>query len=217
MLHHLFEVHGFGETCVHLHADNCSGQNKNRYMMYYLMWRVHAGLHEEIKLSFLPVGHTKFSPDWCFGLMKQCFRHTKIGDLDDIANSISQSSFVNVPQLVGTLDGTVFAPTYNWSEFFENHTIKTALKGISKMHHFEFTARKPGMVLVKESSDGVERSIRLFKDTSWKPSAEQLPSLVVPNGLSIERQWYLFDKIMEFCPDDKKDAVCPEPTYPRPN
>ena len=27
MLHHFFEVHSFGERRVHLHADNCVGQN----------------------------------------------------------------------------------------------------------------------------------------------------------------------------------------------
>ena len=82
MLHHFFQTHGIGEKSVHLHADNCAGQNKNRFMMYYLMWRVRTGLHEEVTISFLPVGHTKFSPDWCFGLMKQRFRRTKIGDLE---------------------------------------------------------------------------------------------------------------------------------------
>ena len=97
MLHHFFDVHGFGERHVHLHADNCVGQNKNRFLMYYLMWRVMAGLYDEATISFLPVGHTKFAPDWCFGLMKQCFRRTKIGDLDDIANCVSLSSAVNVP------------------------------------------------------------------------------------------------------------------------
>ncbi|XP_065892160.1 uncharacterized protein [Dysidea avara] len=124
MIHHFFANHGIGETSVHLHADNCYGQNKNRYMMGYLMWRVLTGLHREIKISFLPVGHTKFTPDWCFGLAKQTFRRTKVGSLDDIANVISTSSFVNVPQLVGTLEGDYFVPTYNWSEFFEEHTRK---------------------------------------------------------------------------------------------
>ncbi|ELT97007.1 hypothetical protein CAPTEDRAFT_199779 [Capitella teleta] len=30
-LHHYFERYGLGETDVHLHCDNCSGQNKNRF------------------------------------------------------------------------------------------------------------------------------------------------------------------------------------------
>ena len=71
MLHHFFEVHGLGEKKVHFHADNCGGQNKNSAMVGYLLWRVLTGLHENITLSFMITGHTKFSPDWCFGLMKK--------------------------------------------------------------------------------------------------------------------------------------------------
>lgn len=211
MLHHFFEVHGFGEKYVHLHADNCVGQNKNRFLMYYLMWRVMAGLHTEITISFLLVGHTKFAPDWCFGLMKQCFRRMKIGDLDDIANCVSQSSTVNVSQLVGSLDGTTFVPTYYWSDFFEGIMKKTALKGISKLQHFRFSTAKPGMVYVKESSSAVEREIQLVRNTTWQPSPHELPEVVQPNGLSAERKQYLYEKIREFCPDNKKESVCPIP------
>ena len=71
MLHHFFEVHGLGEQDVHLHADNCGGQNKNNAMVGYLLWCVLTGLHQNITLSFMITGHTKFSPDWCFGLMKK--------------------------------------------------------------------------------------------------------------------------------------------------
>jgi len=70
MLHHFFQVYGLGETVVHLHADNCSGQNKNQYMMQYLAWRVLSQKHK-ITLSFLPVGHTKFFPDAGFGMLKR--------------------------------------------------------------------------------------------------------------------------------------------------
>ena len=67
LLHHFLATHSLGETSVHFHADNCCGQNKNYFLMSYFMQRVLVGLHKEIKVSFLPVGHTKFSPDWCFG------------------------------------------------------------------------------------------------------------------------------------------------------
>ena len=120
MLHHFFKAHGLGESSVHLHTDNYTGQNKNRYMMYYyyLMWRVLTGQHKEMTVSFLPVGDTKFVPDWCFGLLKQRSFRTKIGNLDDIANCVSLSSSVNVPQLVGSLDGSTLVSMYNWSEHF---------------------------------------------------------------------------------------------------
>lgn len=36
MIHHYFSHHGLGETCIHLHADNCSGQNKNNFFLWYL-------------------------------------------------------------------------------------------------------------------------------------------------------------------------------------
>ena len=196
MLHHFFEAHGMGECSVHLHADNCTGQNKNwyenydiivycsciaqgkslmylyiyRYMMYYLMWRVLTGLHEEVKISFLPVGHT-----------------TKVGDLDDIANCVSLSSFVNAPQLVGSLHGSVFIKTYNWSEHFEEHIVKTALKGISQKHHFRFASSSPGAVFVKSVGSNSERKINLLKNATWNPSAHELPPVVVPSGLSRER------------------------------
>lgn len=212
MLHHFFATHGFGERSVHLHANNCTGQNKNRFMMYYLMWRVLCGLHDEITLSFLIVGHTKFAPDWCFGLAKQCFRRTLVSSLDDIANIVARSSIVNIPQLVGTLEGDVFVPTYNWSEFFEDHVVKTALRGISKLQHFRFSCSTPGVVYVKSSSAGSEKKITLIKEQSWKPLPSDLPEIVVPNGLTSERQLYLYEKIREFCTDSTKDLVCPRPS-----
>ena len=125
MIHHFFDTHGCGETHVYLHADNCTGQNKNRFMMHYLTWRVMVGLHEEISLPFLLVGHTKFVPNWCFGLAKQCFRKTNVFNLHDISNTVSRFSFVNAPQLVGDLDGYVYVPICDWSTYFEDKMIKT--------------------------------------------------------------------------------------------
>ena len=57
-------------------------------------------LHEDITLSFLLVGHTKFAPDWCFGLIKQKYRKTVVGCLDDIKEVVD-----NYAKLVGSQEG----------------------------------------------------------------------------------------------------------------
>ena len=62
------------------------------------------GLHNEINIFSLPVGHTKFSPDCCFGL-KQQYKKITINCLDDIVRVANRSATPNVAQLVGTQSG----------------------------------------------------------------------------------------------------------------
>ena len=162
------------------------------HMMYYLMWRVMTGQHREIILSFLPVGHTKFFPDAGFG-----FKLTKVGCLDDIAAVVRSSATMNYAQLVGDQQGNVIVPSYNWIEHLEPHITKTALKGIKKMAHFRFSSDSPGYVFVKSSSDAIiGRKIKLLKDRSWIPQATSLPDETIPNGLSLQRQWYLYTRVL---------------------
>lgn len=58
-VHHYFQNRGLGETQVHLHANNCLGQNKNNYFIWYLAWRTIMHLHESINYSFPIADHTK--------------------------------------------------------------------------------------------------------------------------------------------------------------
>ena len=88
-------------------------------MIQYLMWRVLTKQHQEITLPFLPVGHNKFFPDAGFGMLKCQFRRTKVGCLYDIAEVVRKSAVLNHCQLVGTQDGEVLVPTYDWAGFFE--------------------------------------------------------------------------------------------------
>ena len=179
--------------------------------MQYLAWRVLSGLNKCITLSFLIIGHTKFSPDWCFGLFKQAYQRTKIGCLDDIVQVVEKSAVVNHAQLVGTQDGKVIVPTYDWADFFDSPFRQRALKGIKAMHHLTFTETKPGYALVKDSVDSPERELKLVEDDKWKPQPTDLPSIIPPPGLSLERRQYLFEKIREFCPEECQDLVCPDP------
>ena len=91
-LDHFFANHGLGEKKVHLHCDNCSGQNKNNYLLWYLAWRVMHSLHLSVSLNFLITGHTKFGPDWCFGLIKQNYRRHMVSCLEDIVDVVKTST-----------------------------------------------------------------------------------------------------------------------------
>ena len=134
-LHYFFAKYGLGEEIAQLHCDNCSGQNKNQFMMAYLAWRCIFNLHKEIHVYFLVAGHTKFSPDWAFGLFKQRFRRSHISALRDIEEACRSSTFtgVNIPQLVGTEAGEVLVPTYDWRTFLSRFF--KAFTGIKKLHH----------------------------------------------------------------------------------
>ena len=156
--------------------------------------------------ALLIVGHTKFAPDWCFGLLKRAFWRTRVGCLDNIIRVVAE---VNHAQLVGAQDGTVIIPTYNWANYFDPFFKLTTFKGIKAMHHMWFSRLQHGKAYVKNSVDS-QVEISVLKDEGWQPDKE-LPPIVPPPGLSMEWRKYLFDKIQEFCPPQCRDIVCPEP------
>ena len=213
MLHHFLAIHNFGEANLHLHADNCSGQNKNRYVMQYLAWWILSGLNKKIILSFLIVGHTKFSPDWyVFRSVQADIQANKdrvLGRHCASGGDIGSFQSCSVGWHSG---GKVLVPTYDWATFFDQPFRQQALKSIKSMHHLTFTDSRRGYVIVKDSVDAPEKEIKLSQDDEWAPNAEDLPPIIPPPGLSLERRQYLFEKISEFCPEDCQDLVCPNPT-----
>ena len=170
------------------------------------------GLHKSICLSFLVVGHTKFSPDWCFGLLKQKFKRTAVNSLDDLVSVVNQSAVVNKTQLVGSQSGEVMVPTYDWADYLGPHFDK--IPHIKAQHHFHFLSSRPGEVTVKQLCDSEEVSHHILRDNTWTPSTEELPQRLIPKGLSLDRKWYLYKKIHEFCSPDTRDLVCPYPPSP---
>ena len=107
-------------------------------------------------------GHTKFSPDWCFGLAKQKLQRSIIGCLDYLANVITNSAAPNITELIGLEDGTVLVPTYYWVEFLGLHFRK--IPQINKQYHFIFTTTSRGKVALKEMNNSEEVKFKMLKD-----------------------------------------------------
>lgn len=135
-LHHFFENFGLGETDANLHCDNCSGQNKNRFMLWYCIWRCCIGLHRSITLNFMIAGHTKFAPDGCFGLLKRAFKRHEVSSLSELKSVVEGSAVLNEAQLVGLEEGTSLVPVSDWQAFFADNF--RPLPDIKNYQHFRF-------------------------------------------------------------------------------
>lgn len=209
-VHHYLETHGLGETHAYLHADNCTGQNKNNYFLWYFAWRVINELHQSINYSFLIAGHTKFAPDRCFGLIKRAYKVNFISSLYEFARMVDccSTTGVNKAQLVGTHDGQEIVPVYDWAAFLSEYFTK--LPNIKKYHHFHFSMDEPGKVYFKEHRFSQERSLMLLKDPTVMPPLV-LPCKLRPEGLSQERKQYLYREIRPFCKYGTEDLVAPAP------
>ena len=173
------------------------------------------GLHETISLNFLIAGHTKFVQDWCFGLIKKKFRRTQVSCLNDIAKVVTAStpSGCNKAQVVATENGQVSVEIFDWQTFLKQY-FKT-LPALLTYHHFDFDSSSGGVVKVREFSDSDPISVNIVSKGAILPcNAVEFPQVIPSPGLSLTRQWYLFEQIRDFCPFESRDVTCPLPLEP---
>ncbi len=215
MLDAFFRLHGLGECAAHLHADNCVGQNKNNYLIWYLMWRVMNGLHEKIALTFMPPGHTKFSPDSYFGLFKIKYRKSTIDTLGDLVACVSHTSENGalVPQPYGKHLG-FREPIYeyrNWCHYLERFF--KPIDHITNYNYFAFDHERPGWVSLKRKMNDECEDVFLLKSRRFRfQHPVYYPPAVAPDGLSDERQQYLYKQVRPHVRNPyKRDLTCPKP------
>jgi len=167
-------------------------------------------------MHFMPPGHTKFAPDWCFGLLKRAFRRSEVHCLDDLASIVEGSTpqtYINRAQIVQS-EAAHDEPnviSYDWHTFFQHARFRT-LPGIKKLMHFRFTSEMPGFVLYRESLTSPEIQFQLVANVAdTLADMPDLPPVVPPPGLSPERQAYLFSNIRQFVREEAKDILTPAP------
>ena len=214
MVHHYLKHYSHGEDIICLHADNCVGQNKNNIMTSYLAWRVAIGLNKSCELSFMLPGHTRFSPDRFFGLIKRRYRRTDVSSLIEIAQLVEESTTggQNKAFVIGSEDPSKPFQYYDWAGFLS--TFFTHIPHITSYHNFLFSKDHPSEVTVREFADTEEKKIVILK-SGITIDKTALPSVLIPSGLSEQRKRYLFDEIRPFCDEKYQDVTCPEPRVSR--
>ena len=98
---------------------------------------------------------------------------------------------VNEVQLVGSQTEEPIVTMYDWAEFFELRVKKIPL--ITSYHHFEFESTSKGKVTIREYNDTSPSKLTLTN--SWLFRCWWISGVITPSGLSLKRQWYLYNKI----------------------
>ena len=197
-----------------LTADNCVGQNKNNPVIQYLMYRVMTGKHKSINLSFMLVGHTKFSPDGYFGLIKKRYRRSKIYTYDHLVDVINLSTTggFNTCQRYRDSQGREVFQFRKWSTWLGK--IFKKLPEITRYQHFRIDENALGEIAVKMSVDAKEETFALLKKKADRLDEKlgKLPPVHPIKDLSPKRQWYLYDMIRPHIPTEAdKESTAPKP------
>ncbi|WAR04042.1 hypothetical protein MAR_010600 [Mya arenaria] len=179
---------------------NVSGQNKNRYVLAYLSWRIQMGLHEEILLLMQIPGHTRCLVDSGFANIKKLFRRCDVDSLAQLAEVVDKSSKSNVPVPYKKTDGSE-----NWAYLQLDFL---PVRGIQKYHSFQFCKADSSAVYVKRTSGEPETRVQLMKRAAVLPQG--MPNTVTPAVLTAERRRYLRMHVRQYVRPACSDSTCPE-------
>jgi len=140
MLDHYIETYIPTGSSLILYADNCCGQNKNQFLIGYLSYLVKIKKKlKHVELYFMIVGHTKFSPDSHFGLIKQ---RLKISVCESILDVIGENGIIRKSSknnfCIAYKDPFLETVNFNWRDWknSQEYVIDTLLESIQKVQIF---------------------------------------------------------------------------------
>ncbi len=136
----------------YIQVDNCTKENKNRYMFSYIESLLRWKLFDEVMVSFLPVGHTHEDIDQTFSRTSDRLRCNDAITLSDLHAELRQ--VYNDQTSVGAMKNVV-----NWSGLCEKEKCLTNIKNFSKYRYFKFYRR--------ESSESICCMIRVNVTDEW--------------------------------------------------
>ena len=151
-------------------------------------------MNASCELSFMIPGHTKFSPDRFFGLIKRKYRKTRLSSLSEIAKVVEESTRggQNRAYIIGNDDPSKPFDYYDWAEFFAK--LFTPVPLLTSYYHFRCAREQPGVVFVREFADSEEKKVVVIKPGIAIDKTAR-PSTMTPPGLSQERMQYLIEHI----------------------
>ena len=177
------------EEHIHLHADNCSGQKKNKSVLGYLMWRCATSLSDQIELSLMRVGHARCAvdQDGYFRLIKQKWRTSENDTLQGIKKAVDESCAPN------------FAVMHNWPWMeWDLWLLRKHLpvRGILKFQHFLFSKDDLLNVQCRHAPESEPTMIIILKHGVESPTDPSILLRVLPPAGLLPQRWQYLGKEM---------------------
>ena len=202
---HAIQKYNHGEKKLVITCDNCVGQNKNNYSLFFYSWLIDRGLYEEIELNFMIPGHIKFICDSCFGLIKILYRKSKVNTVDDVVSIINRSTTVHLNTSQRYLNGEGFQ-YYNFKDYFQ---MFKKLPNIQKYHHFYFISQHPRVVFYKDRPEDDYKNA-IVRNFSFDFNIT--PFTINVRSLSLKRQEELYKEIASYVELPFHSITCPKPS-----
>ena len=203
----------YATLVLHLHADNCSGQNKNNIVMQFFVFLVAIGLLEHVELKFMIKGHTHCSVDGGHGIIKKEWRRRNVFTIQQAAEVVRKSS-----STLGIHEATIMTPEhfFDWEKLLTKFFYK--LPKILSFQQFEMDTKRPGILRYRLRPTEPWKEKNLLKkgaiDSLKLLSLKKVQSVLVqlkPPGISEEKQKELYEKVRKYVPPEFQDSVCPKP------
>lgn len=200
----------FATLIIHLHADNCCGQNKNNMVMQFFLLLVCLGFLKHVELKFMIRGHTHCTIDGGHGIIKKEWRKRNVFSIEQAAQVIQDSSPIASVQYAIILRPENF---FDWENLLANYFKK--LSNLLSFQEFEMDAARPGVLRYREHQRDPWQETQLFKKGAPDfPSLQNVQDALMqlkPPGISEKKQRHLYEKVRKYVPEEFQDIVCPKP------
>ncbi|KAE9088741.1 hypothetical protein PF010_g19271 [Phytophthora fragariae] len=204
-----------GKTKLTVYADNCSGQNKNNYVIKFLLTLVDMGVFEHVDYKFFVKGHTKNSCDRGFGHIRKYMATAECWTMAHVIETVNAAASNSV---------TVHVP--RGSELFKSYKsvmteLYKRLDGVQKYQIFSIDSAKPGVVACKKGpdSDAVEQDLRRKID-GILTAKEKVVRIMIdhvevlpPPATNPEKREQMYKTIRPYVPDEfQNDTLYAKPS-----
>ena len=141
--------------------DNCSRENKNKYVMGYLELLVATSVFDSVECGFLPVGHTHEDVDQAFSTTASRLRVTDAITLDDMHEVLSTTygGHVHVERLLRVA---------NFSGLCDSTRCLKKIDKITQWRYFLFVSETAKDPSVKERGCSTTCYVKKNSDDEWQ-------------------------------------------------